>query len=95
VATLPDTPTIAETLVPGFDLSLWLGFGAPAGTPTGIINRLNREIVAVLNEPTARESFAQYGVDIASSSPEEFRLRIKNDIKAYREVASQANVHFQ
>lgn len=89
---LPDVPTVAETVIPGFDSSLWLGFGAPAGTPESIINRLNREIVAILKDPAIIDAFAHHGVDAEYSTPQELASRIRNDIASYRAVVAGAGI---
>jgi tripartite-type tricarboxylate transporter receptor subunit TctC len=60
---LPEVPTVAEALLPSFDLSLWLAFAAPAGTPAPIIKRLNEEIVEIQKDPAMHAAFAKNGVD--------------------------------
>jgi len=92
---LPDIPTVAEALIPGFDSSLWLGFAAPAGTPAPIISRVNREVVAILKDPAIHSAFAQHGVDVEFSSPEQLALKIRHDIAAYRDVVSKAGIEVQ
>jgi len=67
---LPDVPTVAET-VPGYTVTSWLGFGAPAGTPIEIVNKLNTEINAVLGEPAIQERFASLSSEPLVRSPAE------------------------
>jgi len=74
VQALPDLPTVAESGVPGYDLRSWYGFLAPKGTPTPIINAINRESIAVVNAPEMKARLAAEGADAASpNSPEQFR----------------------
>jgi tripartite-type tricarboxylate transporter receptor subunit TctC len=89
---LPDTPTVAEALLPGFDASLWLAWGAPTGTPEPIIRRLNKEIVEIIKEKEIRDAFAHHGVDAVSSSPEELAARIKAEIAAYRDIVAKTGI---
>ena len=89
---LPNTPTVAEALLPGFDESLWLAWGAPAGTPEPIIRRLNREIVEIVKDKAIRDEFARHGVDAVSSTPEELAARIARDIAAYRDIVAKTGI---
>lgn len=74
VQALPDLPTVAESGVPGYDLRSWYGFLAPKGTPTPIINAINRESIAVVNAPEMKARLAAEGADAAApNSPEQFR----------------------
>lgn len=66
----PNIPTIAEAGVAGYDLNSWQGVLAPAGTPTAIINKLNKEIVATLKQPAVKDQLTSQGFEIVASSPE-------------------------
>jgi len=70
--TYPDIPTIAESGVPGFEVTAWGGIVAPANLPKDIVNRLNAEIRTALASPALRERFRALGAETAPSSPEEF-----------------------
>ena len=70
-AALPDTPTVAET-VAGYEASAWFGAGAPKGTPTAVIEKLNREFNAILAEPKMRARLAELGGDPLIGSAAEF-----------------------
>jgi tripartite-type tricarboxylate transporter receptor subunit TctC len=91
-AALPNIPTVAEALLPGFDASLWLAWGAPAGTPASIVRRLNKEIVEIVREKEIRDAFAHHGVDVVSSSPEELGARIRAETVAYRGIAAKTGI---
>ena len=87
--TLPDVPTIAESGLPGYESSLWQAIVAPAATPPAIVARLNRETVAVLNDPDVRAAFAKQGVEAEPGSPEALGARIRDDVKKWRDVVSE------
>jgi tripartite-type tricarboxylate transporter receptor subunit TctC len=89
---LPEVPTIAEALLPGYNQSLWLGYSAPAGTPEPILRRLSREIGEILKVPAMQEAYAQHGVDVEYGTPEELSARIGGDIAAYRSVVAKAGI---
>ena len=73
----PDIPTIAESGVPGFEAIIWQGVLAPAGTPSAIVDRLNREIGNALASAELRKQFTAAGVDPMPSTPGEFRRTSK------------------
>jgi tripartite-type tricarboxylate transporter receptor subunit TctC len=66
---LPDVPTIAESGLTGVDVDMWYGFFAPAGTPPDVVERFNREIVAILEQPEAKAAFEVQGLIPATSTP--------------------------
>jgi tripartite-type tricarboxylate transporter receptor subunit TctC len=69
---LPDVPTVMEAGVPDYEAYVWMGLLAPKGTPPPIIDRLQREVVAVLGEPGVRQYMATAGIEIVGSTPAEF-----------------------
>ena len=83
---LPDVPTIAESGVPGYDVSAWFGLLAPAKTPPAIVDLLYRNLVTILNEPAVRERLAELGADAGGETPAEFRARIEADVAKWAEV---------
>jgi len=86
IPTLPDTPTIAEAGVPGFEIAAWFGFSAAGGTPEPIINLLNAEIRKVLQEPATRQKLAAQGMDVLDSTPAEFAAHIRSEIARWGKV---------
>ena len=90
---LPDTPTIAESGVPGFDVRAWQGMIAPAGLPQPIITRLNAEVVSLLKQPATIERLRAFGNEPAPSTPEEFKKRLADDIATWTALADE--IHFQ
>jgi tripartite-type tricarboxylate transporter receptor subunit TctC len=90
--TLPNVPTIAESGLPGYESALWQAIVAPAATPPAIVAKLNREVIAVLNDPNVRAAFAKHGVEAEPGSPEALGTRIRDDVKKWREVITNAGI---
>lgn len=91
VPTLPNVPTIAET-VPGYTVTGWLGIGAPKNTPAEIVQRLNREIAAVLAEPGIQAKMAELGSEPFTSTPEEFAKFTAEDAEKWGKVVKAAGI---
>jgi len=85
-AVLPDLPTVAEAGLPGFEATTWHGLVAPAATPPAVIARLHDATVAALHDPALAKSLADLGVDISSSTPEEFARYITAEIPKWTAV---------
>jgi tripartite-type tricarboxylate transporter receptor subunit TctC len=85
-------PTLSEAGLTGYEASLWFGIVAPAATPPAIVARLNREIVAALAAPEAKQALSQQGVDARASTPEAFGARIRDEIVKWREVIAKAGI---
>jgi tripartite-type tricarboxylate transporter receptor subunit TctC len=90
---LPDLPTVAESGVPGFNVTAWQGLIAPAGLPQPIVTRLNTETVRILKEPTTVERLHSFGNEPSPTTPEEFKKRLVDDIATWSALADQ--IHFQ
>lgn len=91
-ASLPDVPTIAEAALPGFEVTTWFGFLAPAKTPPEIVNRLNAEIVKILAMPDVKERLLASGSEPVSSSPEELDAFVRSEISRWAKVIKAAGV---
>ena len=87
---LPDVPTVAESGVPGFDVSVWYSVLAAAGTPAPIINKLHAEIVRAMRSPEAKEKIEAAGYDIVGSSPEQAGEFIKAEIVRWSKVVKDS-----
>ncbi|HEY4371896.1 MAG TPA: tripartite tricarboxylate transporter substrate binding protein [Burkholderiales bacterium] len=88
---LPDLPTIGETL-PGYSAITWYGLYAPRNTPRDIIDRLNREITQIVNEPAMRAQMIALGFEPQPNTPEEFGAFIKEEIVKWGKVAKTAGI---
>ncbi|MCX7274241.1 MAG: tripartite tricarboxylate transporter substrate binding protein [Burkholderiales bacterium] len=73
----PTIPTVSEQGVPGFDAGAWLGLLAPAGTARAIVDKLNRELNQILDEPETRRKLTDAGTEILKSTPDEFTAHIR------------------
>jgi tripartite-type tricarboxylate transporter receptor subunit TctC len=82
---LPNVPTVAETL-PGFENLGWFGFMVPAGTPTAIIDKLNKDTVKVLQSAELRTRFEQLGMDPVGNSSAEFARAIKEESARWAKI---------
>ena len=88
----PSVPTVSETGIDGYAFSGWAGLLAPAGVPPAIVDRLNREVVAVLNTPEIRQRFNTQGVEAATGTPAEFQSLIDSELKLWKAVATRSNI---
>jgi tripartite-type tricarboxylate transporter receptor subunit TctC len=88
---LPDVPTVAETL-PGYEAVSWGGVMAPAGTPPEIVRRLNSEINRIIHLPDVQEKLESLGAVIVGSTPDEFGTYVKSEIQKWGKVARDNNV---
>jgi tripartite-type tricarboxylate transporter receptor subunit TctC len=86
---LPDMPAIAETL-PGYDLPVWYGVAAPAGTPREIIARLNTEILRMLATPDFRQRMEADAAEPIGGTPEQFGDYIRSEIVKYAKVVKES-----
>ena len=88
---LPDVPVMAD-FVPGYELSAWVGFGAPKDTPAAIIDLLNREVNAGLADPAIKASIARLGATVLVLSPAEFGKLIAEDMQKWAKVIRAAHI---
>jgi len=89
---VPDAPTVAESGVPGYDIAVWGGLFAPAGTPPAIIQRLYEATTRVMNAPDTRERLKGIGMDPGGLTPEQLTAMMKVDIERYRAIVKAANI---
>ena len=89
---LPDVPTIAETDVPGYDSTIWLGIMAPAGTPKPIVDKLNAEINKAINRPDVKEAWDKQGAAALTMTPAEFEAYLRKDIDKWAQVVKSAGI---
>ncbi len=82
---LPDLPTVAD-FVPGYEASAWYGVGVPKGTPDEIIDRLNKEINAILADPKAKARLAELGATVLAGSPADFGKLVAEETEKWGKV---------
>ena len=92
VGALPNVPTIAESGVPGYQMSTWYGAVIQAKTPREIVVKLNQEMIKVLALPDIKERMAGLGADVVGNTPEEAAALIKLEVAKYTKVANAAHI---
>lgn len=91
-AVLPELATFAEAGIANVDFSVWVGFLAPAGTPRAVVDKLNREIVAIIAEPAMRARLLELGFEVVASLPAEFEQAMKADHERLGAVVRKAGI---
>jgi tripartite-type tricarboxylate transporter receptor subunit TctC len=94
-AFVPDLPTIGEAGLAGYDVYVWYGLLAPAGTPNAVIARLNAEVVAALSDADMKEQFTRSGSTAASSTAAAFDAVIKRDHAMWARVIKDAGIKLE
>ena len=94
-AALPEVPTFIESGQPGFDVTSWVGILAPAKTPRPVIEKLQRDIAAVLQTPTVRERYLALGIEPVGNTPEQFADQIRADLARWEKVVKAANIRLE
>ncbi len=94
-SSLPDVPTFVESGLADFIVDSWVGILAPAKTPRAIVDRLNKETVAVLAEPAIRERYSVLGIEPVGNTPEQFAAQIRDDLARWEKVVKQAGIKLE
>jgi tripartite-type tricarboxylate transporter receptor subunit TctC len=89
---MPDVPTFIESGIPDFEASSWVSILAPAKTPRAIVEKLNRELNAVLTSPETVEKLATLGIVATPGTPEQLAAQIRTDLAKYGGVVKAANI---
>jgi tripartite-type tricarboxylate transporter receptor subunit TctC len=89
---LPEVPTLAEQGVKGFDAAAWVGFFAPTGTPTAIVNRLGAELAKVAKDPEVAQRVERDGGMTVGNTPAEFRQIVMTEIDRWKKLAQQVGL---
>jgi tripartite-type tricarboxylate transporter receptor subunit TctC len=92
---LPEVPTISEAGVPGFDHPIWYGLWVPAGTPAGVVNRLEKDIARAMAAPDVRERLAKDGADPMSMSQPEFARFVVSESESAARLMKAAGLEPQ
>jgi tripartite-type tricarboxylate transporter receptor subunit TctC len=91
-ATMSDLPTLAESGVPGYEMVLWIGVFAPAGTPREVAEKLNAEVVRIVRLPDVREKLDGMGVEPLGNTSEQMAGLIRGEIARFGPVVKAANI---
>jgi len=89
---LPNVPTMVEAGVQDFEITSWFGLLAPAATPAPVVARLNAEMVKVLAREDVKSTLGAQGLNVSSSSPEQFAAHIKSEIARFTRIAKTAGI---
>lgn len=92
---MPELPTIAESGVPGFDVTTWHGWLAPAGTPLAILDKIHAELAKFVRTPALAEKLAVDGGEAVGNSPAEFRRFLLDEIARWRRLAKSTGLKFE
>ena len=93
LASLPDTPTIAEGGVPGFEFTAWGALLAPAGTPAAIVAKLNAAANQALADPEVTKQLTGLGYEVVGGTPDALKALIAQDYQAKGDILRAANIH--
>ena len=91
-ALMPDLPTIAESGVPGYDLSGWIALFAPAGTPKAVVERLNAEVTKVLQLPEIRARLLDLGAEPSPMPVAEFAAWVQQEVNKWTRLVREAGI---
>lgn len=86
---LADVPTVAESGVPGYAFTSWIGLLAPASTPGAIVLKLNQQIREAMRSTDLSSRFANAGMNVIASSPEEFQMHLRSELSKYSQLVQQ------
>ena len=89
---LKDVPTVAESGLPGYDYSLWVGMFAPAGTPADVIDKIAADVARVTQSADARDRLATLGAEAMPMSTAEFRRFVRDEIAIAAKVIKAAGI---
>ncbi|WP_066735952.1 tripartite tricarboxylate transporter substrate binding protein [Cupriavidus sp. D384] len=95
VSDLPDVPTVAESGLPGFDVTTWLGVVAPAGTPTPIVLKLYKAFNVALKDPTVDKRLNELGTGVKGSKPEEFAKALEGERQSARQLVQKTGMSIE
>jgi len=91
-AVLPDVPTVQEAGFKDFDVSVWIGILAPAGTPAPVVDKLNAAFVQVLNEPELVARLKEFDTEVVGGTPQDFTRHIRSERQRWADVIQKAGV---
>ena len=91
-ALMPDVPTVGEAGVPGYEVTVWYGIFAAAGTPPAVVRRLNAELNKIVMMPDVAARFTALGAEPVASTPEAFAALVRSQMATVKDVATRAKM---
>ena len=88
----PQLPTVAESALPGFSVTNWIGFFAPAGTPRDVVTKLNAEVVRIMQAPDIQKRLASEGAKFSPWTPDQFAAFVKAEMTKWAKVVKEAGI---
>jgi tripartite-type tricarboxylate transporter receptor subunit TctC len=89
---LPDVPTVAESGIPGFDVTSWYGIVVRSGTPPAVVRKLHADMAEALAAADVKEKLAALGLDPSGNSPEDFQRMIAAESRKWSEIVRKADI---
>lgn len=94
-AAVPDIPSMAEQGYPNFEIGLWFGVWAPAGTPAAVVKKINTDINQSMQDPEVKTAYEAKGIKATPMSPTEFNKFVREEMAKYTKIARDANIEPQ
>jgi tripartite-type tricarboxylate transporter receptor subunit TctC len=91
-AALPDVPTADEAGLPGYHVSNWVGIVAPAGTPSAVVDKLNKEVAAIMQSPEMQKQLANQGLEFTAMTPAEFGTFMEKELAQWGRVVKEGGI---
>jgi tripartite-type tricarboxylate transporter receptor subunit TctC len=91
-AQLPDVPTVAESGIPGFDVTSWYGIVVRSGTPPAVVRKIQADMAEALAAPDVKEKLAALGLDPSGNTPEEFQRLIAAESRKWSDIVRKADI---
>ena len=88
-------PTVAESGLPGYEVTIWYAVFVPAGTPRAVISRLNTDTVNALNSPDLKDRLTLQGLDVAGSTPAELDAIVKAETLKWAKVVKESGAQLE
>ena len=92
-ADMPELPTISESGLPGYEVTVWWGIFAPAKMTDPLSDRISKAVNATLTDPEIRERFAKLGIEPRGTTPRGFQTILQDDIAKYARIIKEGNIH--
>jgi tripartite-type tricarboxylate transporter receptor subunit TctC len=91
----PELPTIAESGLPGYEVSTWFGIFVPSATPRAVVSQLNQALAQIVKSPLMQDRLAKDGLTAVASTPEEFAKEVARDTEKYGKVIRELGIQAQ